>query len=249
MKLYPRVLVITSCTGEKRFKPTNQLVLEDFKDSERLKSRSAELSDFAISASQMYTGQQHLLCVEGIQQLRQSLGRNVVDMQIFSAGYGLIPEDEIIVPYEITFNSMKKLEVNEWAKFLDIHHKIEKAIVGYDLIFVLLGNNYLRAIEFPIETSPAQTLIFLASESSASYIQDLAAKTFILSLSKEQAKQYHYGLVGLKGFLFKQFAEKVVKQPQLLEDIYQNPEEIEEVFSADYIQLELPLEAKKRDFN
>jgi hypothetical protein len=70
-----------------------------------------------------------------------------------------------------------------------------------------------------------------------------------LSLSKEQAKQYHYGLVRLKGFLFKQFAEKVVRHPELLEKIYQNPKQVEKFFSADYIQLELPLEAKKRSFN
>jgi hypothetical protein len=38
-----RILIITSCTGEKQFNPTNQLTLEDFKNSARLQSRSDEL--------------------------------------------------------------------------------------------------------------------------------------------------------------------------------------------------------------
>lgn len=74
----PRVLIVTSCTGEKRFKPTNQLRLEDFQDKARLKFREAELAEFAQSAAQMYTGQQHLRAMEGIQLLRQSLGREAV---------------------------------------------------------------------------------------------------------------------------------------------------------------------------
>jgi hypothetical protein len=45
--------------------------------------------------------------MEGVQLLRQSLGREAVDVVILSAGYGVIPEDKTIVPYEVTFNTMK----------------------------------------------------------------------------------------------------------------------------------------------
>lgn len=233
----PRILVVTSCTGEKRFKPENQLVLEDFKDSTRLQKRENQLVNFACQAGQIYTGAQHLQVMEGVGLLRQSFGQEAVDLRILSAGYGLIREDKNIVPYEVTFNTMKRSEVDEWAKFLKIHSMFEKAIAGYNLVFVLLGDKYLRSLSLPVETSLDQTLVFLASKTSATYIRDLVAQTFILPLSNVQAKQYSYGLVGLKGFLFKQFSKKVVRHPELLEKIYQNPKQVEEVFSTNYIQL------------
>ncbi|MBD2667484.1 DUF6884 domain-containing protein [Richelia sinica] len=218
-----RVLIITSCTREKRFKPTNQLTLEDFKDSARLQSRSRELADFACPASQMYTGLQHLRVIEGVELLRQSFGQKAVDLVIVSAGYGLIPENQIIVPYEVTFNTMKGYEVVEWSKFLEVHQAFEKAIFGYDLVFLLLGENYLRSLRLPVITKPEQTLIFLASKSSKSYIRDLTAKTFIMTLSNAEAKHYHYGLVGLKGFLIKQFAKSVSTETEILERVYNQP--------------------------
>ena len=89
----PRVLVVTSCTGEKRFKPSNQLTLEDFKDSARLTDQEVALANDACSAGEMYTGAQHLRLMEGVKALRQAFGQKVVDVKILSAGYGLIAEN------------------------------------------------------------------------------------------------------------------------------------------------------------
>ena len=220
----PRVLVVTSCTGEKRSKPDNQLMLEDFKDLARLQKRHEELAEFVCPAGQMYTGVQHLRVMEGVRLLRQSFGREAVDVAILSAAYGLIPEDKTIVPYEVTFNTMKGYEVDEWAKFLGIRQAFEQAIVGYDLVFMLLGENYLRSLCLPVETSSNQTFIFLASSKSANYIRDNRAKTYVLPLSNADAKHYRYGLVGLKGFLFKRFAECVARDGTLLQKVYDEPE-------------------------
>ncbi len=218
------------------------LTLEDFKDSDRLKSRSNELAEFTCPASQMYTGLQHLRLIEGVYLLRQSLGREAVDLVIISAGYGLIPENKIIVPYEVTFNTMKGYEVDEWAKFLEIHQAFEKAIVDYDLIFMLLGENYLRSLRLPVATQREQTFIFLASKTSKSYIRGLTAKTFVVTLSNAEAKHYRYGLVGLKGFLFKQFAESVSTEAELLQRVYEKPEIFTESVERVPTLLELPLE-------
>lgn len=237
----PRVLVVTSCTGEKRSKPDNQLMLEDFKDSARLQKRYEELSQFVCSAGQMYTGVQHLRVMEGVQLLRQSFGREAVDVAILSAAYGVIPEDKTIVPYEVTFNTMKGYEVDEWAKFLRIRQAFEQAIVGYDLVFVLLGENYLRSLCLPVETSSNQTFIFLASSKSANYIRVTRAKTYVLPLSNADAKHYRYGLVGLKGFLFKRFAECVAREGTLLQKVYDEPEVFVQIVDTEPVQLELPL--------
>ena len=47
----PKVLIITSCTGEKKYHPSNQLVQIDFEDSEKLSSRERELAEYALPAS------------------------------------------------------------------------------------------------------------------------------------------------------------------------------------------------------
>lgn len=156
---YPRVLVVTSCTGKKRLKPENQLRLDDFKNLELNHSRLAELAEYACPASQIYTGVQHLRTMEGVSILRQVFGAQTVDLVILSAGYGLIREDKKIFPYEVTFNTMKSEEVDQWATILNIHADFARTIENYDLIFVLLGENYLRSLKLPVKTHIEQNII------------------------------------------------------------------------------------------
>lgn len=236
----PRVLVITSCTGEKRFKPDNQLTLEDFKEPTYLQQREAELAEFVCPAGQMYTGMQHLRLMEGVQLLRQSLGQDTVEVSILSAGYGLIHEHRAIAPYEVTFNTMKSREIDVWAQYLKVRQEFEKFIQDYDLIFVLLGEQYLRSVSFPVTTRSDQTLIFLASQTGTKFISELDAKTFVLPLSNKDAKRWRYGLVGLKGFLLKQFATVAVTKPEVLGDVYKKPELIQIILERES-QLELQL--------
>jgi hypothetical protein len=221
----PRILVVTSCTGEKKYKPDNQLTLKDFKDKKLLAIGEKNLAESMSTAGEMYTGMQHLRLMEGVNSFRQSLGNEAVNVNILSAGYGLIPEDMSIAPYEVTFNGMKGHEVDAWSKYLGIREAFEIAVRDFDLVFLLLGENYLRSLNLPVITRPDQTFIFLASQSSRKWIKGLAAKTYVLGLSNADAKKYSYGLVGLKGFLFKKFVDVVVQEPELLRKIYEKPDD------------------------
>lgn len=243
----PRILVVTSCTGEKKFKPENQLGFKDFENRKRLASGEKKLVQSMCTAGEMYTGMQHLRLMEGVKLLRNSFEDKAIDVNILSAGYGLIPENRMIAPYEVTFNGMKGHEVDSWASQLGIQSDFEKAIQGYDLVFLLLGENYLRSLSLAVNTRTDQTFIFLASQSSRKWIRSLNAKTFILPLSNSDAKHYRYGLVGLKGFLFKKFAEIVVTDLNWRTKVYNNPQYFKEIL--DYVvepiieseQLELSL--------
>ena len=220
---YPRILIITSCTGEKRFKPENQLTQEDFKHAARLRKREKQLAEFMAPAAEMYTGMQHIQLMEGVQHLRKTLKQPVIDVVVISAGYGLISEERLIAPYEVTFNSMKGQEIDVWAKRLKIHHSIEQTIPDYDLFFVLLGEKYLRALSLPVTLYEEQTWVFLAPGSSFNLIKESVPQAYILPLSNAEAKHYGFGSVGLKGFLFRQFASVAAKQSELFEQIHQNP--------------------------
>jgi hypothetical protein len=194
-----------------------------------LRDREAELADFACPAGELYTGQQHLRLMEGVRIIRNVLGDSALDVSILSAGYGLIAEKQKIAPYEVTFNGMKSHEVDAWAKHLGIHEDIVNRIQSADLVFFLLGDNYLRALQLPIPTRSDQTVVFLASGSAARKIPTLDAKTYVLSLSNAAAKRYRYGLVGLKGFLFKKFAEAVAESPCFIKEVYETPESFLEI--------------------
>ena len=154
-----RTLIITSCTGEKRFKPGNQLVQEDFRGSKKLYIKELQLKEYMTTAEDMYTGMQHLRLMEGVKVLRDKYGSNIVDVSIVSAGYGLISENKEIVPYGVTFNTMSPKEIINWSRMLGINEAISAAIQGYDLI-LFLGDKYLRALELPIQTMKNQRLIF-----------------------------------------------------------------------------------------
>jgi hypothetical protein len=206
----------------------------------RLRKREKQLSEFMAPAGEMYTGMQHIQLMEGVRTLCKTLEKPVIDVVIISAGYGLISEDHVIAPYEVTFNTMKGHEIDAWAKRLKIHQSLEKAISDYDLIFVLLGEKYLRAISLPLTLYEEQAWIFLAPGSCSNLIQTLNPQAFVLPLSNAEAKKYGFGSVGLKGFLFKQFALVASQQPELFEQIHQTPCHFQDVIDRT-TQLELDL--------
>lgn len=206
-----KTLIITSCTGEKKFKPESHLLLDDFQDSNNLNIKEKQLKEYIVTAGEMYTGMQHLRLMEGVKILRDKYGLNVVDVNIVSAGYGLIPENRKIAPYEVTFNTMSSKEIKTWSRTLRINESVSTAIQGYDLILFLLGDKYLRALELPIQTTEDQRLIFFASGTSRKLIPN-KPNYFIYEVGQKDAKSFSYGLVALKGYLFKLLAQELVLQ-------------------------------------
>ena len=242
----PKILVVTSCTGKKKFKLDKQLILTDFYNPKVLNKKEKQLKKYACCATQMYTGLQHLRLVEGVKILRNILGEKVIDLVIISAGYGLIHEYDTIVPYSVTFNKMKVEEINNHASFLNIHDDLERLIPNYNLVFFLLGENYLRSLQFPFKTDREKILFFLASQKSLNLIPDLSAQSYLVPLSNAEAKKYQYSLIGLKGLLFKKFAEVVAKKPDLINKFIKNPTIFTDIIEPNNQQLTLDLEEEKK---
>lgn len=96
-----RLLVISSCTRDKRHNSPAELAEPDFLDPAHLARREQELRHHSCPAGEMYTGRQHLLVRQGLGLLRRAGVQ--ADLAIVSAGYGLIPEDRVIAPYNVTF--------------------------------------------------------------------------------------------------------------------------------------------------
>ena len=219
-----RILVITSCTGRKKHKPRNQLKCEDFDSSERLRQRTAELKDFKDSAAEMYTGQQHQYLMAGLKQLRGSYSQTVADLHIISAGYGLLGESEIIVPYNVTFTGLKKPELLACSNSLQLHEGVKTLITDYDLVFFLLGREYVQALQLPFEVSRKVSQIFLLGTGYKKLIPDLS-NTHFVPAGSDLARELGVMGVALKGFVFKKICERVCREGlQVFGQIMQNPQ-------------------------
>lgn len=234
-----RILVVTSCTGEKQAKPENQLILDDFKDEGVRVKRERELEKYKYTAGELYTGSQHLALMKGINHYRNAGAK--IDVNILSAGYGLIAEEKEIVPYEVTFNNMDSAFIRRWAKQQGVTEDLKARIQNYDLIFFLLGDKYLQAIEWPIPTRDDQKLIFFAGESSKQRIL-LDDRNYLLSIGEKEAKKFKFGLIGIKGYLFAQLLTAAKKNPtEVWNAIDQDPALIRE-YILDTINSEKQLE-------
>jgi hypothetical protein len=94
----PRILIVTSCTGEKSVTQERALTLADFeKGAAHVKKREQELKEQLTQAEDLYSGLQHVRLMRGVRAFREAHAPNgsgaMLDLWILSAGYGLVPGD------------------------------------------------------------------------------------------------------------------------------------------------------------
>lgn len=201
-----KILIITACTGQKTVKHDNALVLDDFfKGESHFKSRENELAESLTKAEDLYKGQQHVRLMKGIEKLREKKTGKAkqpeIDLWILSAGYGLIPSDRRIAPYECTFQGMKVSDINPLAEVLDIPSDFRKLISRqYDFGLILLGDAYLRACKIDDEVQWGGPTLLLCGKQAAKRLPK-HKHLKIVPVSNTEAKRFSCGLVGLKGEL------------------------------------------------
>lgn len=212
-----RILVITSCTGQKAVESDEALTLEDFRaDSSHLEAREKALSDLQRPASELYTGQQHIRLMRGIEAIKASRnGKGPVaqiDLWILSAGYGLVPGNRELPPYETTFQGMKAKELREWADDLNIPEDFRKLVAEkYDLGLVLLGDAYLSACRLDDTVKFGGPTLLLCGKGMAKKLPELNSLR-VITLSNPEAKRFSCGLVGLKGELADRVLTKIASK-------------------------------------
>ena len=193
-------------------------------------------------AAKMYTGQQHTLLMEGVNQVRTRYGQSSLDVAIISAEYGLLNENDVIAPYNVTFQGMRKAEILEKSRRLQLHERVAALIARYDVVLFLLGKEYVQALQLPFgksgEKGPVPvpekvTQIFLLGAGYRRFIPDAPNVHFVPAGS---ALSQTLGVMGvaLKGFVFKKVCEAVCREGlNIFEEIRQNPQIIREIALAD----------------
>jgi RHS repeat-associated protein len=120
-----KLLVVSSCTGEKDVRDCPSLLKEaDFDDPAALLHREVELARWALPAARLYTGWQHRYTMMGVNAIRQRFGSAACALKIVSAGYGLVSEDRSLAPYEATFKHRRPRWISKRA------HAHQSAIRG-----------------------------------------------------------------------------------------------------------------------
>ena len=211
-----KLLILSSCTGEKKVEHPAALTIDDFRAGpDHVRQRETELSELLTPAEDLYTGQQHLRLMRGINKARQVPGFEV-DLKIVSAGYGLVDGSQPLAPYETTFSGMKKKALREWAQHLRVPADVRAALAQpYDLGLVLLGNDYLAACELNEEMSFGGPVVFFCSKAAAPKLP-LGNDVHSVVLQNADARRFSCGLVGLKGEVAARLLEGLVDQPERL---------------------------------
>ena len=223
-----RLLVVTSCTLLKKHLPGfpsgRELTIEDFQELSRLTERERELAAWQLPAGRLYTGPQHIQLMAGVTRLRHHLGPEAVTVNVVSAGYGLVPEDQPLVPYEVTFSTMRPEEIRCWADKLDIPESVRQVVADFPLVIFLLGSRYLEAIRLPLDARKDQRFIFLATQKEAQ--KPKPPRITVVRAGPQEASAFGAGNVSLKGRMFDLFARAIVRQgPELLDKVHQDNQE------------------------
>lgn len=212
-----RILIITSCTGEKVVEHKRGLTLLDFaRGVGHVKRRERQLAAVLTPAEELYSGQQHVRLMRGVRALRES-GTFTVDLWILSAGYGLVPGSRKLAPYGATFQGMKSAELRRWADALNVPRDVRRVIgTPYDLGLVLLGDEYLKACALAPDARLGGLTLLFCGGNTAKRLPHLADLRTVV-LSTPEATRFSCGLVGLKGEVASRLLHHLKETPSLIE--------------------------------
>jgi hypothetical protein len=207
-----RIVIISSCTGEKSVKSSRALQLSDFRNGiEHVRKREAELTDLMRPAEELYSGQQHVRLMRGVTAFRIARPTSdTLDLRILSAGYGMVRSSQKLAPYEATFKGMSKAELRTWADTLGVPAAFRDAVTGpYDLAVVLLGDDYLDACLLDASVKLDGPTLFFCGKTRKEKLPKLGNLHAVV-LTNNEAKRFSCGLVALKGEMGRRILSQLV---------------------------------------
>jgi hypothetical protein len=109
----------------------------------------------------MYIGDGHRFVRQGVQALRERGFQ--ASHYILSAGYGLLKETYVTVPYEVTFSGAPREWIRERGQKLGLRSRLIEVAHDHDRVILILGREYLEAIglPLPVEALPP-TMAYIA---------------------------------------------------------------------------------------
>ena len=145
MRRQLHISLVSICTRQKANQHPHPLRREDLADPERLERRWRELEPLALPAQELYVGPPQRQLMPAVAAFRQA-GLGTLDLRYLSAGFGLVPGQRPLVPYDCTFKGMGAAGLHAWARHLGVPAAMRAWLAQEaDLRLVLLTDDYLRA--------------------------------------------------------------------------------------------------------
>ena len=226
-----RTLVLTPCSAKKRSQVLEPALAADLADPEQRLQVTARLADHSLPAAEMYIGRHHRSVMEGVRAVWQQWGNQVLDLAILSGGYGVLRADEMIIPYDVTFDQFAGEALSDWGAMLQVPTKASALVREYDLVFLLLSGSYLAVLDLPLDLPDSVHQIVLTGQDSLELVPSKPNVHPFVAAGAAAARRWHVKAPHVRGFLFRRLCAQVVQHgPGLLEWLYHHPEDTELLF-------------------
>jgi len=187
----------------------------------------------------MYAGRQHEELMRGVHTLRTARSDTSVEVHILSAGYGVIPEDRPIAPYDVAFSDMPDREVREWADTLGVPAQVRDFLaVPADLNLLLLGGKYATAARVDENADLGAPALFFCNQQTAKNLPDHPPLKPIVVRQRE-ATRFSEGIVWLKGHLARRLLVRLVREPNFLKTVIDPESDVLDLLDE---QMAIPLD-------
>jgi hypothetical protein len=162
----------------------------------------------SVAACDLYTGRQQEQITSAVRRLRSD--GHSVQRYFISAGFGLIAEDELLPPYEVTFSNMTVQQIRDRSKMLNIKHDVSKILAQseYDVVFFSLGKDYYNSInidQMVQRVQPDQIGVVFNRD----IVNDQYDNIVSVPARTDDAKRHGTIVVGLKGLYLNNFAQNL----------------------------------------
>ncbi|MCY3411229.1 MAG: hypothetical protein INQ03_06270 [Candidatus Heimdallarchaeota archaeon] len=147
LPLLLKILIIGSCGKKKKVSDSSEPTCNNLRTKRQRVNAIKIFEEKLTPARYLYTGRQATLISESIDLLRKN---HHVDYYILSAGFGLVHEDDMLPPYDCSFNGDSKSKILARADQLGINEKLGQINEKYDQIFLIMGIKYLWTLELDI---------------------------------------------------------------------------------------------------
>ncbi|MDE0318141.1 MAG: hypothetical protein OXM61_24945 [Candidatus Poribacteria bacterium] len=197
-----KILVITPCSARQNKKP--------------------------MPASELYRGTEHQKIEAGLEEVRahRQYGGTTIKWYIISTKHGLIKEDKKLAPYNVPNSKSPILKDGK-----KLNEDISQLIKEYDLVFFLLGQEYVKALQLPFGVPETVAQIFITYKRTKGYSHLIPKNLPNCNVVELNSNDFMSGYTA-KGYVFEKLCEaacrdgfevfeKVKDNPQLILDIVQ----------------------------
>jgi HEPN domain-containing protein len=173
-----KILVLTNCTAEKsvdmnlvrQILSRAGLPIPSF-DLYREQTYRELLKQLSRPAKEMYSGPTFRAVLNLVNELRKC-GKKV-HLYIISARYGVVEENEPIIPYDATLKGMQQKDLTKWREERKVIQRLTEIIQRerYELAIVALPKEYAQAILDFLEKKPVQQTIIITTRTVVRKLQ------------------------------------------------------------------------------